>query len=72
MTKRKVILVTMRIEWVLDIKKVEYELSVPYEKVGALQADNDTSNPPENVHKNVSLVRSFDWNILYSFCKLFN
>ena len=41
----------MRIVWVLYVKKVAYELNGPFAKVGAPQADNDSSNPPENIHK---------------------
>ena len=54
----------MRNVWVLDVEKEVYELSGPFAKVGAPQADNDDSNLPENVHKSVFLAKSFDWNIL--------
>ena len=53
----------MRIVWVLDVKNVAYELSGPSVKVGASQADSDSSNP-ENFHKNFYHAESFDWNIL--------
>ena len=42
-TKQTGILITMKIVWVLDVKKVAYELSCPFAKVGAPQADNDSS-----------------------------
>ena len=54
----------MRIVWVLNVKKAAYELSGPVAKVGAPQADNDSSNPPENFRETVSLAKSVDWNIL--------
>ena len=65
-TKQWVEMVTMRIVRELDVKKETYELSVFLAKVWAQQADNDSSKPPENVHKNVFLVESFDWNIIFS------
>ena len=52
--------ITNRIVRVLDVKKVADELSGAFVKVGAPQADNDNSNPPENFHKNVFLAKSFD------------
>ena len=45
--KQVLIMKTMRIVWVLDVKKVAYELSGPF----APQADNDSSSPPEDFHK---------------------
>ena len=45
--KQRVIRTIMRIVWVLDVKKVANELSGPFAKAGAPQADNDSSNPPE-------------------------
>ena len=48
----------------MDAKKIAYELSGPFAKIGALQADNDRSNPPESFHKNLFLAKSFDWTIL--------
>ena len=45
--------------WVLDVKKVAYELSGPFAKVGAPQADNDSSKPPEMFHKKVFLTKFF-------------
>ena len=35
---------------VLDVKKVVYELTGAFAKVGARLADNDSSDPPENFH----------------------
>ena len=64
-------MITMRIVWVLDVKKVANELSSPFAKVGAPRSDNDNSNPPENFHKNVFPAKSFDWNTLYSYRKLY-
>ena len=64
MTKQRVVLITMRIVWVLDVKKVANELSGP-------QADNENSNPPEIFHKNVFLTKSFDWNTLYGYLILY-
>ena len=43
----------------LDVMKVAYELSGPFAEVGAPQADNGSSNPPGNFHKNFSLDKSF-------------
>ena len=59
-------MITMRIVWVLDVKKVANELSDPSGKVGALQADNDSSNPSEIFHIQIFLAKSFDWNTLYN------
>ena len=56
----------MRIVWILDVKKVPYDLSIPFAKVGAPQADNDNSNTPENFYENVFFFKRFDWNILFS------
>ena len=53
-------MITMRNVRVMDVNKVVNELSCPYAKVGAPQADNDSSNPPENFHKNVFIAKSFD------------
>ena len=61
----------MRIVWVLDVKRVSNELSGPLAKVGASQADNDSSNPPETFHKNVFLAKSYNWSILNSCRKLY-
>ena len=44
-------MITMRIVWVLDVKKVGNELSGPFVKFGAPQAHNESSNPPEICHK---------------------
>ena len=49
---------TVKIVEVMDVKKEAYELLGTFANVGALQADIDNSNPPENV--------AFDRNILYS------
>ena len=71
-TKQGAMMITMRIVLVLGVKKVAFELSVPFATVGAQQADNDSINPPENGHKNVFLAKSFESNILYSYRKLLN
>ena len=57
-TKQRVIMIIMRTVKVFVVKKVAYELSGPYVKVVAPQADNDSSNPPENFHKNIFLSQS--------------
>ena len=51
-----------------------YEKNVANElaKVGAPQADKDSSNYPENFHINVFLAKSFDWNTLYSYGEVIN
>ena len=49
---------------VLDVKKVANELSGPFAKVGAPQADNDSSNPPEIFHKHVFLAKKFILNYI--------
>ena len=59
--KQRLAMLTMSSLWVLDVKKVKYELFGPLAEVGAPQADNDSSNPPENFHKNVFLVKSFSF-----------
>ena len=65
-------MIAMRMVWVLDVKKAANELSGPFAEVGTLQADSiDSSNPSVHCHKNVFLVKSFDWNIQNSFYKLF-
>ena len=51
-TKQRVAILTLRIVRVLHVHKVADELSDPFANVGAQQADNDSSNPPENFHKN--------------------
>ena len=58
--KQTVIRINMNIVCVLDVKKVAYELFCLFAKLGALQADNDSCNPPKNVHKNVFIAESFD------------
>ena len=64
-------MITMGIVWVLDVKRVAFELSGSYAKVELPQADNDSRNSPENFQKKVFLTKSFEWNILYSYRKLF-
>ena len=71
-TKQRVLLKTISIVQVSDVKEVAYELSGPFSKVGASQADNDSSHPPENFNRNVFLAKIFDRKILYSYCKIFN
>ena len=55
----------------MDVKKVANELSGPFAKVGAPQADNDSGNPSEMFHKNVFLTKIFDWTTLYSYHNLY-
>ena len=62
---------TMRIVWVLDVEKVENELSGPFAEVGAPQTDNESSNPHEIFHKNIFLVQFFYLNTLLSYRKLY-
>ena len=62
-TTLRVIMLTLWVGRVLDVKKVAYELSGPCAKVGAPQGDSDSSNP-ENLHKNVFLTKNFVLNIL--------
>ena len=45
-TKKRVIMITLRIVLVLDVKKAANELCGPFVKVGAPHADIDSSNPP--------------------------
>ena len=71
-TKQKVIMITTRIVWVLDVMNVAYELSVPSAKVWVSRADKDNNNSPENLRRKVFLDKSFDWNLLYNYRKLFN
>ena len=59
-TKQGVIMITLRIVRVLDIKKVAYELAGPSAEIVSPQANNDSSNPQEKIHKNVSLGKSFN------------
>ena len=66
-TKQSVIVIYMWNVWVLDVKIVANEMSGPFTKVGAQQADNDSGKPLEFFHKNVFLDKSFDWNSLYSY-----
>ena len=68
-TKDGVIMITMKTVWILNVKKVSNELSGPFAKVRALQADKDSRNPPEIFHKDIFLAKSFDWNTLYCFRK---
>ena len=55
-TKRRVIIKTMKNVCVLDVKKTAIELFASFAKVEAPQADNDCSNLSENFHKNVFLA----------------
>ena len=48
--KHRVIMKTMEIVRLLDVKKVAYELPGPFAKVGAPHAGNDSSSFPENFH----------------------
>ena len=61
------IMISMRNVSVLHIKKVANELSGPFAKVGALQADNDSSNPSETFYKNIFLTKRFDLSLFYQY-----
>ena len=50
----------MRIVRVLDVKKVAYDLSCPFSKGGAPEADNDSNNPHESFYKHVFSAKVFD------------
>ena len=65
--KQKLIMKTMSIVWILDVKKVANELSGPF----APQADNDSSNHPGDFHKTLFFAERFDWNWLTIYRKLF-
>ena len=42
----------------MDVKKVAYELSAPFSKAGAPQADNDSMMPPEKfLKKKICLLK---------------
>ena len=56
----------------MDVKKIAYELSGPFAKVGAPKADKDISNLFQNFQKNVFVAKSFDSNIRYSYRSLFH
>ena len=58
--------------WVSDVKNVAYELSGPFAKVWARQADNGSTNPPETFDINVLFAISLDLNKLYSYHIWFN
>ena len=58
-TKRRVTVVTLKIVWVFDVKKVAYELSATFAKAGAPQANNDSNNRPEIFHKKIFLQKVF-------------
>ena len=47
LTKQAVIMIT----GVLDVKKVAHDLSGPLVEIGASEANNKSSNPPEIFHK---------------------
>ena len=47
------------------------ELSGNFAKVGAPQADNDSSNSPEIFHTNIFLAKHFDRNTLFNYSKLY-
>ena len=49
----------------MDVKKVAHELSGPLAKVRALQADNDSSNPPGKFHNNVFFSLQFLFELYY-------
>ena len=59
-TKQTVIMIAKRNVLVMDVKIVAFELSDPFAKVGAQQADNgNSSSPPEVFHTSVFLAESF-------------
>ena len=70
-TKQKLIMITMCIVWVFDVKKIENELSGPFAEVGAPQSDNYSNNLPKIFHKICFFPKSFDWNTPLSYCKLY-
>ena len=41
----------------MDVKKVAYEMSGPFPKIGAPQADIDSSKLPENFRKTILLLK---------------
>ena len=55
-SKQRALMIPMKIVCVLAVNKVSYDLSGPFAKFGASQADNDTSNPPDFFHKNIFLI----------------
>ena len=65
-TKQGVIMITIWIVWALEVNKLAYQLSDFFAKVGTPQAHNDSRNLPKNIHKNIFLLKNFDWSILYS------
>ena len=52
-------MITINTVWVLDVKKGANELSGPFAKVGAPQANSDRSDPLEIFHKNVFFCQKF-------------
>ena len=64
--KQRVIKIFVSIVWVLDVKKVACEQASPFANVGASQADNDNSNPPEIFNKK-NFLAVIDWAVLYSY-----
>ena len=50
-------MINMRNVWVLDVKKVAYEMSGPFLKIGAPQADIDSIKLPENFTKTIFLLK---------------
>ena len=60
-TKQRVIMITMSIMGVFEVKKVGYEMSGHFAKVGAPQAQADN---------NVFHTKRFDLNLLFSYCKI--
>ena len=66
LAKQKVIMATMRNVCVLDVKKIANEQSVSFAKVGAPQADIDSSNSPDFFfHKNVFRAKLFFFIEIY-------
>ena len=48
---------TVWILWILDVKKVEYDLSGPFAEVEGSETDIDGSNPSEIFQKNAFPVK---------------
>ena len=52
--------------WAFDVKKVVYGVSDSFAKIGASEADNDSSSPPEMFQKLFFLLTSFiDYSIKF-------
>ena len=65
-------MITIAIVWVLEVKKVVFEIPGIFAEIAAPEAENYNRNPPKKIHKNLFMFRFLDWNILYSYRKLLN